>query len=179
MTVHRAPPGLTEPGRPTNLATAAAILDLLLGVLVGVLAASLAADNLASIRAAAPDPVTFTPPFPLSAPITGTQQQGGYSDWLAILFTASVGTAAVLFVVAGIYLLVRRAVWATRVGEVAVAASVVLIDGSLFYAASTCEEMGCLVVPFAFVSGIVVTVAGGLAWLLHRSARRQLEASRQ
>jgi len=144
--MHTANEELPEARQPTNLATAAAILDLLLGLLMGALAAWLVADNLG----------------------------GAYYDRLAVIFTASVATAAVLFVLGGVRLLVRRVAWAARVGEVAVWISVVLIDGSAAYAASTCAEMGCLVVPFAYAAGAIVTVAGIFAWRLNHRAYRRL-----
>ena len=132
----------------THRATAAGILDLLLGLFVGTLAVT----NMAE----APQ---------------------GYIDWLAVSFSVSMGTAAVLLGMAGFTLLVRRTARAARVGQLAVGVSVVLIDGGLIHAAVTCEELACAFVGVVYLSVVIVTTVGVLAWLLNRSAHRQLAVS--
>ena len=127
-----------------RITATAAIIDLLLGLLAGALAVILGRD-------------------------LGSNSRG----WLAISVTVSTGTAALLLVLGGA-LLLRRIAWAGHVAEAGIGLLVVVFDASAFIAAVSCEELGCVVVPFAFVIALIVTLVGILIRGLNLRARRNL-----
>lgn len=142
-----------KPQSRPGQAIAAGILDLLLGLLVGALAVTLAAEP----------HVDGSPPTPI-----------GFVGWLGVVATASLGAAAVLFVLAGVRLVSRRGAGAARAGQVAIGISVVLIDGSLLTTGNTSEELAGYIMPILWTFVFIVTVVGLVAWGINQNAYRQL-----